>query len=73
MLEEVDAALRATIGEAQVPRAYVDFQLCRELHLTPRDLEDMDEATYRLWLGFLRTEGNVREDERRRQEFLRGG
>lgn len=67
----MELALLTTIGEAQVPREYVDFQLCRELHLRPRDLDEMDEATYRLWMGFMRAESNAREAERRRSEFGR--
>jgi hypothetical protein len=55
--EQVGIELSLAAGEPMVPREYIDFQLCREMHCTPSDLDDMDEATYRLWLGFLNAEG----------------
>lgn len=68
----MEAALDTTIGGATVPREYVIFQFCREFHCLPQDLDDMDEATLQMFLGFMRAEGRADEAKRRRQEFFGG-
>jgi hypothetical protein len=54
-----------------VPKEYIDFQLCRELHCLPKDLDEMDEVTYRLLLGFLRAEGNAAKIKQSHTSFRR--
>lgn len=59
-----------TIGDRMFPWDYIDFQLCRELHYTPQELDDMPEATYQLWVGFMQAEAHNDRMEKERQAFL---
>ncbi|WP_304459012.1 hypothetical protein [Alicyclobacillus sendaiensis] len=42
-------------------REYNEFRLCREMGLTPRELEEIDGETVQRWLIYLSAEAIARE------------
>ena len=48
----------------------MDFILCREMGLSPKDLAEMPEHQYRLWVDFLNAEGHAVRMEREKRDFL---
>lgn len=45
------------VDDDVVPLEYIKFQFAREFHLTPDQVDNMDAATFWLWIGFMNAEG----------------
>jgi hypothetical protein len=56
VLEELDAHLTATLQPPPPPEEYEIFQLCLALGCLPKDIEELDEATYQQFRQFMRME-----------------
>ena len=55
-----------------MPEEYDQFQMCQMFGCLPHQLEELDEATYRLYLGFVQVERAAGRLKSVRSQFYGG-
>ena len=53
IVDESEIALSSSIGKVVVDHSYIEYQLCKDLGITPMELEDMPAATYDLFHRYM--------------------
>lgn len=71
MWAAIQSVYNGTWGSGAIPQEIVDFEICREMHLSWSEYQDMPAYVRRVWWDCIMAMRDAEEEQHRRQSNSR--